>query len=366
MAEQIAIGLMSGTSMDGIDVALLSTDGDQRVTRGPSMFYSYRADMRQAIERGIEDAVNMTHADERPGTLRELEQKLTEDHAQAVLVFLEQCKMKIRHVDVVGFHGQTVLHRPQSRLTVQLGDGKLMAEMLRKPVVYDFRAADVAAGGQGAPFVPAYHRALASQIGERPLAIVNLGGVGNVTYIGRDDTVLAFDTGPANALIDDWTKRHTGRLMDRDGYLASKGQVDMNVLMQMLAHPYFDERPPKSLDRNDFKLDAALKLSVHDGARTLTAFTAYALARAAEHFPEAPHGWIIAGGGRHNPVLMEELKTVITQPIITAEKAGFDGDSTEAEAFAYLAVRSRVGLPLSYPTTTGVPQALTGGRLAEV
>lgn len=352
--------------MDGIDVALLSTDGDQTVSRGPSSFHSYRPEVRKLIEQGLQDALAIKSADERPGSLRQLEQLLTEEHADAVQAFLKQCKMRMRHVDVIGMHGQTVLHRPDQRLTVQLGDGPTLAKMLEKTVVYDFRSQDVAAGGQGAPFVPIYHQALASKIAERPLAVVNIGGVANVTYIGRSGELIAFDTGPGNALMDDWTKRHTGQFMDRGGALAAKGNVNDQACAQLMSHGYFTAAPPKSLDRNEFSMDAISHLSAQDGAGTLAAFTAQSVAIAADHFPEVPEFWIICGGGRLNPVLMAELENAIAGKVVSAEVAGFDGDSMEAEAFAYLAVRSERGLPISFPATTGCPEPTTGGRLARI
>jgi anhydro-N-acetylmuramic acid kinase len=222
----------------------------------------------------------------------------------------------------------------------------------------------VAAGGEGAPLAPLYHWARSGAL-EKPLAVLNLGGVGNVTWLGAEaDTMLAFDTGPANALIDDWALTHTGEPVDRDGALARAGQVDQRRLRRFLAHPYFQRKPPKSLDRDDFAGFVPTGLSPADGAATLTAMTAAAVARAAEHFPVPVRRWLVTGGGRHNPVLMAELARRLGLPVEPVERAGWDGDALEAQAFAYLAVRSQKGLPLSLPGTTGVPSPMGGGRLS--
>jgi anhydro-N-acetylmuramic acid kinase len=267
-------------------------------------------------------------------------------------------------VDLIVFHGQTILHRPERRWTWQIGDGALLARLTGTDVVNDFRSADVKAGGQGAPLVPLYHAALARNSPlARPLAIVNIGGVGNVTYIDGD-TVLAFDTGPGNAPIDDWMHRHAGVAVDKDGDSARTGRIDNAALDKMLAHPFFARKPPKSLDRLDFGMDAVEALLPQDGAATLTAFTAASIAKAREHFPESPATWIVCGGGRHNKTLMEMLQARINAQVLKAEGARWDVDALEAEAFAYLAVRSRLGLPLSLPTTTGVAQPITGGKFS--
>ncbi|MDP7549220.1 MAG: anhydro-N-acetylmuramic acid kinase, partial [Alphaproteobacteria bacterium] len=226
----------------------------------------------------------------------------------------------------------------------------------------DFRTADVAAGGQGAPLAPLYHGALAAAL-PKPLAVLNIGGVANVTWIGPDQQMLAFDTGPGNALIDDWMRRCGRGEMDRDGQLARAGQVDHGALAGLLANGYFDEVPPKSLDRDDFTLPMAPGWSPEDGAATLTAFTAQAVARAFGHLPEAPGQWLVCGGGRHNPALMAALGEVLAVPVAPVETVGWRGDFLEAEAFAYLAIRHLDGLPLSLPGTTGVPRPLPGGRI---
>jgi anhydro-N-acetylmuramic acid kinase len=247
---------------------------------------------------------------------------------------------------------------------VQIGDGPRLASRIGIDVIYDLRAADAAAGGQGAPLAPVYHRALAAKLPERPIAVVNIGGVGNITWIGSDGSLIAFDTGPGNALVDDWMLSHTGRAVDADGAAAARGRIDEDALKEFLTHPYFGELPPKSLDRNAFSLDPVRKLSLEDGAATLAAFTAASLARAREHIPEQPKLWVISGGGRRNRTLMTMIAERVESAVAPAEAAGFDGDAVEAEAWAYMAVRALRGLPITFPGTTGVRQPLTGGVLA--
>jgi anhydro-N-acetylmuramic acid kinase len=247
---------------------------------------------------------------------------------------------------------------------VQLGDGARLAQRTSIDVVYDLRAADTLAGGEGAPLAPVYHRALAARLPERPVAVVNIGGVGNVTWIGRDGTLIAFDTGPGNAPIDDWMLSRTGTSVDIDGAAASRGRVDSEALTVLLTNGYFGQVPPKSLDRNAFSLAPVSNLSPEDGAATLAAFTAASIARAREHFPEQPKLWVISGGGRRNKTLMSMLAEHMESAVAPAEAAGFNGDAIEAEAWAYMAVRSLKGLPITFPGTTGVPRPLTGGVLA--
>jgi anhydro-N-acetylmuramic acid kinase len=375
-----AIGLMSGTSIDGIDVALIETDGADTVQRGPSATFAYDAAFRGRLAAAIEDARGLGDRGARPGCLGDVERELTARHATAVEQFLAAQRTAAAAVDVIGFHGQTVLHIAGTRsfssppdkrvltvtptVTVQIGDGAELARRTGIDVVWDLRAADAAAGGQGAPLVPVYHRAMAARLPERPVAVVNVGGVANVTWIGGDGTLIAFDTGPGNALIDDWMLRHTAKAVDADGAMAAAGKVDDAALTALLMSPYFGRVPPKSLDRNAFAIDPVLRLAVADGAATLTAFTAATLARACAHFPEQPRLWVICGGGRRNRTLMSMIAAEVESAVVPAEAVGFDGDAVEAEAWAYMAVRSLRGLPITFPGTTGVAAPMCGGVLA--
>ncbi|MEI8179902.1 anhydro-N-acetylmuramic acid kinase [Aestuariivirga sp.] len=359
-----ALGLMSGTSLDGIDLALLRTDGEQLVERGPVATYPYRPDQQAVLHDALTEAKSLETRDARPGILAEAECALTDWHAEAVDRFLDANGLTPPEVDVIGFHGQTVIHRPERRLTVQLGLGPMLARRTGIPVVYDMRAADVAAGGQGAPLVPVYHRALAAGVAERPVAFVNIGGVANLTWIGRDGDLVAFDTGPGNALLNDWCARHTDAPYDRDGMLARSGNSNEIVLGQLLKSNFFAMPAPKSLDRNTFQTAVVDALSPADGAATLTRFTAEAIAASVRLVPEPPRIFVICGGGRLNQTLMRDLRELLQVSVIAAEDIGMNGDSMEAEAWAYLAVRCLGGLPITFPGTTGVPRPLRGGVIA--
>jgi anhydro-N-acetylmuramic acid kinase len=358
-----AIGLMSGTSMDGIDVALIETDGEASVRRGPSATVAYPPEFRSLLMRAVAEAASLTDRSARPGCLAEAERELTERHADAVLRFMGDRMLQPMAVDVIGFHGQTVLHRPAQRLTVQIGDGAQLARQTGINVVHDLRAADVAAGGQGAPLAPIYHRALAAKLPDRPAAFLNIGGVANVTWIGRNGELLAFDTGPGNGMVDDLMMLKCGVSHDENGQSAAEGRVHEDYVIQYLRHSYFGEPPPKSLDRKAFLLELVEGLDVKDAAATLTAFTAAAIAAARAHFPEQPSIWVVCGGGRKNRTLMSMIAAHVENAVVPSEAIGIDGDSLEAEAWAYMAVRSLNGLPITFPGTTGVPQPLTGGVL---
>jgi anhydro-N-acetylmuramic acid kinase len=360
-----AIGLMSGTSLDGVDVALVETDGERAVTLGPTGYRAYAEAERALLRGALVDAVGMTDRKARPGRLAEAERLVTQAHAEAVEAFLREHGIAAESVQAAGFHGQTVLHRPEMELTVQLGDGAALAKRLRMPVVYDFRAADVAAGGQGAPLVPVFHRALVHASGEKPpIAVLNIGGVANVTFLESDDQFLAFDTGPGNALLDDWVQERTGRPFDEGGAIAAAGKPDESLLAWLLVHPYFQKEPPKSLDRNWFSHRMVAHLSLEDGAATLAAFTAKAVARALEFADEEPARWIVGGGGAANAELMRLLREQLKAEIVGADEVGWSASHLEAQAFAYMAVRSLKGLPITFPSTTGAPEALTGGVVA--
>ncbi len=355
---------MSGTSLDGIDVALLRTDGETHVSRGPAATYPYRPDQQAVLHDALQQARSLGTRDARPGILAEAERALTEWHAEVVNRFLDTHGLTPAEIDVIGFHGQTVIHRPERRLTVQLGLGPTLARRTGIAVVYDMRAADVAAGGQGAPLVPVYHRALASGVAERPVAFVNIGGVANMTWVGRQGELVAFDTGPGNALLNDWCERWTDIPYDVDGRLGGSGNSNRNVLGQLLKSDFFATPAPKSLDRNSFDVTLVEGLSPADGAATLTRFTAEAIAASVGLVPEPPQLFIICGGGRLNPTLIQALRDVLQAPVIAAEDVKLNGDSMEAEAWAYLAVRCLRGLPITFPGTTGVRTPLSGGLVA--
>jgi anhydro-N-acetylmuramic acid kinase len=359
-----ALGLMSGTSMDGIDVALLETDGDRVLRHGPAGGASYSPEMRVKLHAALKEAATLKDRADRPAALGALERELTQLNAEAVAHFLQANGIEPATIDLIGYHGQTVLHDADRAMTVQLGDGTLLAALTGCDVVYDMRAADVAAGGQGAPLVPVYHRALAEQLDDLPVAFLNIGGVANVTWIGAEGRLLAFDTGPGNALIDDWMMMRAAVAHDADGAMAARGRVDEDALTALLTHGYFGAPPPKSLDREAFSPAPVVAFTTEDGAATLTAFTAASIAKAREHMPREPRTWVVCGGGRKNRTLMGMLAGHVSNAVVPAEAIGLNGDVVEAEAWAYMAVRSTLGLPITFPETTGVPAPMTGGVLA--
>ncbi len=352
--------------MDGVDVAIVETDGQEFISLGRTGFFPYveadRALLRLAIAAA--DSLDDRHA--RPGPLGTADAMVTIRHAEAVEAFLAAESIDRATVDLIGFHGQTVLHRPERRLTIQIGDGAALADRMGIKVAFDFRAADVAASGQGAPLVPVFHRALAAAAGfSEPVVFINIGGVANVSFIAPGEDPIAFDTGPGNSLIDDLVLKRRGLPFDRDGAIASRGQADTAILARLLDHPYFSAPPPKSLDRNAFSGGMVEPLATEDAAATLTAFTAASIARAFAHLPASPSRAIVCGGGARNRTLMRELAGNLACPVVPAEAFGWQGEAIEAQAFGYLAVRCQKNLPISFPTTTGVSEPLAGGIVAD-
>jgi len=363
------IGLMSGTSMDGVDAAMIYTDGVRIERLGPSLTVSYPSDVRERIREGLNVASSCVLDSEVPAVIKVLEREITDWHAHAIEELLAVTGQKAQDVDLVGFHGQTLTHRPDRGWTWQIGDGGRLAGHTGIAVVNDFRAADVKAGGEGAPLVPLYHAAmLARARRHETVAILNIGGVANVTWVsfgqdGEDPKIVAFDTGPGNAMLDDWAQIHTGKPCDEDGNLAARGISHEEVVVGLMASPYFDERPPKTLDRDDFNIQSVRGLSSEDGAATLTDFIVESVVSAQSHFPAPPEAWYVCGGGRLNPTLMRRLRRRMPVLVDPVEVLGWRGDALEAEAFAFLAARSVRGLPLSIPSTTGCAAPTAGGVL---
>lgn len=355
----LAIGLMSGTSLDGIDAALIETDGEGEVRAVAFRGEPYSDAARAQLAAATALALTFEKPRQNPEIVAAAE-LITRTHVFAVQKLLRDAGLSADEVDVIGFHGQTVAHRPDRGWTWQIGDGQALADATGIATVADFRSADVAAGGQGAPLIPIYHAALTASL-PRPVAVLNLGGVANITWIGADGALVAFDTGPANGLIDSWVEAQTGARFDEGGALAASGRVDEAVLTAMLDHPFFAEPAPKSLDRNDFTIQPARGLASADGAATLTAFTAATIAEALTLLPERPARLLVAGGGRHNPTMLAMIAERTGLPPQPVDTLGWNGDAMEAEGFAYMAVRTLKGLPISFPGTTGAPSPLTGG-----
>ena len=358
-----AIGLMSGTSLDGVDVALIETDGADFVEPKGFLSIPYEADERAVIRAAF------GQSDRGATPVKAAEEIVTIRHIEAVQRLLQKTGTK---PDLIGFHGQTIYHAPKDGITLQIGDGAHMARTLGVDVVDDFRSNDVRCGGEGAPLAPLYHAArIKSAHIARPSVILNIGGVANVTYIGEtENDILAFDCGPGNALMDDWIQKRTGVRFDEDGRYAAAGRVQKDIVDAWLAHDYFGRKPPKSLDRDQWDIAALGRnveglndLLTEDGAATLLEFTVRGIVQSAAHMPRPPQGWYACGGGRHNKALMAALSERMGGSVHSVDDLGWNGDATEAECFGYLAVRSLLGMTLSLPTTTGTPNPVTGGVL---
>lgn len=364
------LGFMTGTSLDAVDMAILETDGVEISAFGPAGERKLTDGTRDLLLDATQAALHWEHGAAAPLIFPDAERAVAEEHFAAADAFLSEHNLAWDDIDLIGMHGQTVLHeRPaegRAGRTVQLGDGALLAQLTGRPVAFNFRSADVAAGGEGAPIAPAYHlaRLRASKL-EAPAVVLNLGGVANVTHWRGGEDMVAFDTGPANGMLDLLMQSRGAGRYDPDGKYASVGQVDEAVLSALLAHPYFAAPPPKSLDRYDFSLEPLEPLKLEDAAATLVAFTAQTLRIGLELAGPEPTVVIACGGGRRNPVLMRTIREVVSAPVEDAEALGWRGDSIEAEAIAYLAARCANGLPITFPGTTGVKQPMTGGGIVE-
>jgi len=364
------LGFMSGTSLDAVDMAILDTDGEGLQAFGPARERKLTEATRALVLAATEAAKSWPRGAPEPAEFAPAAEAVAREHFAAAEAFLQSHGLGWKEIELIGFHGQTVLHeRPTPERigrTVQLGDGALLAKLTGVPVAFDFRTADMAAGGEGAPLAPIYHLARAQASGiARPSAVLNVGGVANVTLFSQSADPLAFDTGPGNGMIDLLVQaRGLGRY-DEGGRLAAAGRVDQAVLAGYLAHPFFQQPPPKSLDRYDFSLDAVAGLSSEDAAATLVAFTAEAVRLGLDAGTERPEVLIVSGGGRSNPQIMRAITERAGCEVVAAEAVGWRGDAIEAEAFAYLAARTRMGLPISFPGTTGAPRPMTGGRIVE-
>jgi anhydro-N-acetylmuramic acid kinase len=364
-----SVGLMSGTSMDGVDAAILYTNGEDIERHGPSLTLPYPESLRADIKNVIEIASSLPAITNENETINAVEADITDFHSEVVFEIEKMLGGGKGLIDIVGFHGHTITHRPERGWTWQIGNGGRLAGNTGINVVSDFRTNDMDNGGEGAPLVPLYHSALLQKSRKyNTVAVLNIGGVANVTWVklsesGELEDIVAFDTGPGNAMLDDWMEVHTGTAMDSGGDTAATGLNHEEIIMGLMASPYFDEKPPKTLDRNDFNMQSARGLSLEDGAATLTSFIVEAVVAAQSHFPSPPEVWYVCGGGRHNKTLMRRLRRHLPTLVDPVEVLGWRGDALEAEAFAYLAARSLRNLPLSLPSTTGCQMPVSGGVL---
>ena len=363
------LGFMTGTSLDGVDMAVLETDGEAKLTFGPWMEMPMPAETRSLLEATIKAALDWPRGEAEPAIFDEARQAIVDCHFQAAREFLRRNNLGFADFDILGVHGQTVLHeRPKNGIkgrTIQLFDGQAFADLTGVPVVCDFRQADIEAGGEAAPLMPVYHQALVETAGlDLPLVVINLGGVANITAISGEG-LMAMDTGPANGLMDQWMRRHERGDFDHEGRLAASGQIHDDIVAAYMAHGYFKAAAPKSLDRYDFNLQAIEGLSFEDGLATLSAFTLQSLLAGIALSGVSPETVILAGGGRHNRHLVGQITTALAPArVLLAEDLNWRGGALEAEGFAYMAVRSLKGLPISFPGTTGVKKPLSGGKVS--
>lgn len=361
---KLAIGLMSGTSLDGIDAALIKSDGETTERFGQAFHMDYSSDMRSRLKTALSEAKTEKKPTDKNSLINETEQVLSDLHYVVVRELLELNALKPGDIDVVGFHGQTLLHGPDQGWTWQIGSGERLAARLGITVVNDLRRYDVEHGGQGAPLAPVYHQSILKGKGkEYPAALINIGGVSNITWVGSEKTgdMVAFDAGPGNALLDDWVREKTELPYDIDGMISIKGKADQEMVNRWMENDYFNLSPPKSLDRDDFDVSEVSALSLEDGAASLCAFTVATIKAGAEKCPVRVKNWYVCGGGAHNPVIMKMLKYALDGDVNTVRSLGFDGDYIEAEAFAYLAVRKLYDLPITFPGTTGISEPSSGG-----
>lgn len=367
MSVYTALGLMSGTSLDGIDAAIIRTDGAAIIETGAARVTPYTPAQKTFARRAIKAAIEGRDS---AAEIDEAKTHLTKANAAAARALMEESGTGADVLDIIGYHGQTILHRPRRSpegrgRSWQLGDAGLLAELTGVDVAYDFRARDLDEGGEGAPLAPVYHAARVSALGrDHPVAVVNIGGVANVTYVAPDcaeSDLISFDCGPGCGLLDAWMEMRTDAAFDEGGATALSGRAREDVARLMLLHPFIRRAPPKSADRYDFKLSPVDGLSVEDGAATLALVTARAIASSARFFPSPVGEWIICGGGRRNAAILAALEIELDAPVTAAEEIGWRGDVLEAECFAYLAVRALLGAPITFPGTTGAPRPLPGG-----
>jgi len=358
-----ALGLMSGTSMDGVDASIIESDGDKEFSIKIDDYFEYEDELRQKLIN-LRDKISVVedlkaNSDE----IKSLEREITLFHANVVNKILETSKIEI---DFLGFHGQTIFHAPKNKITKQLGDGNMLSQLTRKLVVYDFRQNDLKNNGQGAPLAPIYHYLLVKNFKKKgiiklPIIILNIGGIANITSINENFKMKSMDIGPGNCLIDKWIMANSNKNFDKNGDIARSGKIDKFILEQTIDNFYCNiDSEKRSLDINDFDISFAKGLSLEDGAATITELTADVISKKL-----SDKDIYVCGGGRKNKYLMDLIQSKIKSKILQIDKLGLDGSFIESQAFAYLAIRSYLKLPISFPETTGCNEPCTGGFLVK-
>ena len=355
-----SLGLMSGTSLDGIDVSIIKSDGEQYLEIIDDLYLKYDNQLKLKLKKVIDSCTAKDQLAKIPKEIDELEKELTLCHINACKLITE--KNKNIKIDLIGFHGQTILHKPQKGYSIQIGDSKLLSKITNTTVISNFRANDILNGGQGAPLAPIYHQLILTRIKSKlPSAVINIGGISNISYIEESNKVVSFDIGPGNYLIDEWVRTKAKKEFDRDGLIAKSGQTDEKILKKFLSDPYFKKKFPKSLDVKDFNLQNLNKLSLEDGCATLSMLTARSICMALNSFKKKPNLVLLSGGGRKNKYIIDNIKNNFSGLVKLIDDFNFDGDFIESQAFAYLAIRSYLKKFITFPSTTGVKKPCLGG-----
>ena len=357
-----SLGLMSGTSMDGIDASIIKSDGEQFLEIIDDIYLKYDEQLKSELKKTIDSCFSRDEFKKLSTSINDLEKKITLQHAQACKLITEKNK-KIK-INIIGFHGQTILHKPQEGYSLQIGDSKLLSKLTKTTVVSNFRENDIINGGQGAPLTPLYHQLILSKTKwDLPSVLINIGGISNLTYLDKQNKIISFDTGPGNYLIDKWVSAKSKIKFDESGKLAKSGKLNHDILEKFLNDSYYKKKIPKSLDVKDFNLNDVGKLSLEEGCATLSMVTVNSICIAINSFKNSPNTIIFSGGGRKNQFIIDNIKKIIKKPIYLIDEFNFNGDFTESQAFAYLAIRSYLNKFISFPSTTGVKKPCSGGSI---
>ena len=356
----IALGLMSGTSMDGIDASIIKSDGEDNLEIVNNEYFEYPNDFKKKLSLFIKNTHDNKYINENIGIYKSLEREITLYHSHISKNIIQKNHSKIQ---LVGFHGQTIIHRPKDGYSIQMGDAGLLSQLLKLKVIYNFRENDIKNGGEGAPLTPIYHKLLSKKFNlSNPTLILNIGGISNYTYLFKNE-IRSKDIGPGNVLIDEYLKKIKGINYDDSGIIASSGSINYDVINQFYEHEFYNTKDRHSYDRNEFDFSFVKGLGFEDAVATLTYFTAFIISENIKKSYDKKIDLILCGGGRKNLTLVEHLKKLLKFNIKTIDQFNLDGDFIESQAFAYLSIRSYLKKPLSYPSTTNVITPVTGGEI---
>ena len=357
-----SIGLMSGTSMDGVDASIIKSDGEQFIEIIENIYLKYDNQLKLELKKVVDSCKTKEDFNKYSKNIKEIEKKITMKHAEACKKIME--KKQGLKIDVIGFHGQTILHKPHKGYSIQIGDSNLLLNLTKVSIVSDFRNNDILNGGQGAPLTPLYHKLISLKIKSKfPIAFINIGGITNITYLENKNKIESFDSGPGNFLIDAWVKSRSKLDYDDKGKLAQLGTINENILKDFLSKPYYKEKFPKSLDVKEFNLNNIKKLTLEDGCSTLSMLTVKSICMAINSFKKKPGTIIFSGGGRKNKFIINSIKKILNKSVSLIDEFNFDGDFIESQAFAYLAIRSYLNKFITLPSTTGVKKPCKGGKI---